>query len=60
MKQIVFLLSMLLLVCVDGYAVGVEDVAPDFNTSNLKGNHISYSGQLKGKKPVYLVFWATW
>jgi hypothetical protein len=36
---------MLLLVCVDGYAVGVEDVAPDFNTSNLKGNHISYSGQ---------------
>jgi len=38
----------------------VGDNAPDFNTLTLKGRQVSYYNDLKGKKPVYLIFWATW
>jgi hypothetical protein len=35
-------------------------MAPDFTIRSLEGRTISYFADLKGKKPVYLVFWATW
>lgn len=39
---------------------GIGDIAPDFNAISLDGKRISYYNDLKGKKPVYLIFWATW
>ncbi|MBI4848209.1 MAG: redoxin domain-containing protein [Nitrospirae bacterium] len=39
---------------------GVGDNAPDFNALSLEGRQVSYYNDLKGKKPVYLTFWATW
>ena len=41
-----------------GGAVG--DNAPDFNLLSLEGKQVSYYNDFKGKKPVYLIFWATW
>ena len=38
----------------------VGDNAPDFNILSLKGRQVSYYNDFKGKKPVYLIFWATW
>jgi len=37
----------------------VGDKAPDFSTTTLDGKEVDLSNYL-GKKPVYLVFWATW
>lgn len=37
----------------------VGDDAPDFQATNLSGENIKLS-TFKGKKPVYLKFWATW
>lgn len=42
------------------YAINVGDTAPDFSVSTLDGKKISYYADLKGKRPVYLIFWATW
>lgn len=41
-------------------SIGLGDMAPDFTIRSLEGRTISYFDDLKGKKPVYLVFWATW
>lgn len=38
----------------------VGDNAPDFNVLSLEGKQVSYYNDFKGKKPVYLIFWATW
>ncbi len=37
----------------------VGDKAPDFSAMTLDGNSVALSDYL-GKKPVHLVFWATW
>ncbi|MEE9612445.1 MAG: TlpA disulfide reductase family protein [Desulfatiglandales bacterium] len=58
-KKIVFIL-MLLGIALRGYAYDVGEKAPDFKVSTVDGKQISYSTDLKGKKPVYVVFWATW
>ncbi len=34
--------------------------APDFKGTTLEGREITYESQLKGKKSVYLIFWASW
>ena len=34
--------------------------APDFTATTLDGQRYSLDDDLKGKKPVLLVFWATW
>lgn len=39
--------------------VNVGDSAPDFSVTTLSGEQVSLS-DYKGKKPVYLKFWATW
>ncbi len=43
-----------------GYAIDVGDAVPDFHTVTIDGKDISYEKDIKGKKPVYLIFWATW
>ncbi len=54
------LLLSLVLLPVRGYALEVGDRSPDFRAVTIKGEKISYYRDLKGKKPVYLVFWTTW
>lgn len=39
--------------------LGVGDLAPDFASEDVYGDKISLS-DFQGKKPVLLVFWATW
>jgi peroxiredoxin len=51
---------MLLGIALRGYAYDVGEKAPDFKVSTVDGKQISYPTDLKGKKPVYIVFWATW
>jgi len=58
MRWIVLLL--LLIPPLYGYALEVGDTAPDFMNVSLDNKQISYSSDFKGKKPVYLIFWATW
>ena len=50
----------LLFLPVKTYAIGVGDIAPDFKIITLDGKEISYQQDIKAKKPLYLVFWATW
>lgn len=57
MKKLIVLL--LLIFPAVGYAVDIGDNAPDFNAATLDEKKIAYSS-IKGKKPVYLFFWATW
>ncbi len=37
----------------------VGHLAPDFTASDLDGNSFTLS-EFRGKKPVYIIFWATW
>lgn len=55
----IFILFLLLLLPSAGLAKDVNDNAQDFSGAALDGKHVAYSA-LKGKKPVYLMFWATW
>lgn len=41
-------------------ALGVGDPAPDFRMLTLAGREISYYAGLKGGRPLYLMFWATY
>ena len=54
------LLLTLLLLPARTYAIGVGDKTPDFHIVTFQGKEISYDKDIKGKKPVYLFFWATW
>ena len=58
-KILMVVLFLLLMLPVSGFALSVNDNAPDFNGAALDGKRVAYS-ELKGKKPVYLMFWATW
>lgn len=40
-------------------AIDIGEQAPDFELQTLEGNSFKLSEHF-GKKPVYLVFWATW
>lgn len=55
-----FLVFLLLSFPAVGYALDIGDRAPDFNATTLNGREVLYSSSLKGKRPVYLIFWATW
>jgi len=55
----ILLLSLLLLPA-SAYALGVGDKTPDVRVITIQGKEISYDKDIKGKKPVYLFFWATW
>jgi peroxiredoxin len=41
------------------FAIDVNEPAPDFTIKTLDGKNYTLSTSI-GKKPVYLVFWATW
>lgn len=55
-----FLILLMLAFPVSVYAVEIGDDAPDFKALSLEGKQISYFKDMKGKRPVYLIFWATW
>ncbi|HBR21139.1 MAG TPA: hypothetical protein DD713_01000 [Nitrospiraceae bacterium] len=60
MKKILIpVLLLLLTLPVYSFALDVNDKAPDFGGAALDGKQVAYS-TLKGKTPVYLIFWATW
>lgn len=59
MKVFLVLILVFLLPPLSVYAVDVGDEAPHFITTSLDGKKIDYS-TFKGKKPLYLIFWATW
>jgi hypothetical protein len=42
------------------HAIDRGDSAPDFQVVTIDGKNISYYKDVKGKKPLYLIFWATW
>jgi hypothetical protein len=44
----------------DSRAVDTGDSAPDFQVVTIDGKNISYYKDVKGKKPLYLIFWSTW
>ncbi len=48
-----------LLLPLTAYALDVGDIAPDFTAVTLDGKELRYS-DFKDKKPVYIIFWATW
>lgn len=56
----VILAFLLVLLPLKVYALEKGDKAPDFRVVDLKGRVIAYDNDLKGRKPVYLVFWTTW
>lgn len=58
MKRLILLL--LLIFPAIGYSLDIGDKAPDFNAAALDGREIHYFSALRDKKPVYLIFWATW
>jgi peroxiredoxin len=51
---------LLLLLSFNSYAIDIGDKAPDFKAQSLNGKRLSYYKHLRGVKPVYIVFWATW
>ncbi len=50
--------SLVLPLCAHALEAGA--VAPDFHAVTTEGKEISYFNDLKGKRPVYLIFWTTW
>lgn len=54
-----FLVLFMLIFPAVSFALDIGDKAPDFSAVSLDGKKIAYSS-LKGNKPVYLIFWATW
>ena len=45
---------------IQGLALVEGDDAPDFSIVTIEGKEMSYNRDVKGKKPLYLTFWATW
>lgn len=43
-----------------GYPIGLGDMTPDFTVETMEGTEMSYYADIRGRKPLYLVFWATW
>lgn len=60
MRVLLVLLLLFVFSPVNTYAINVGDTAHDFSASTLDGKKLSYYADLKGKKPVYLIFWTTW
>ncbi|MGK0256554.1 MAG: thiol-disulfide isomerase/thioredoxin, partial [Arcobacteraceae bacterium] len=58
MKKMLLVLAMLFSIN-SVSAIEVGDKAINFNATTLEGKQISLE-QFKGKKAVWLVFWATW
>jgi hypothetical protein len=44
----------------DSRAIDIGDSAPDFQGVTIDGKEVSYYKDVKGREPLYLIFWATW
>ena len=62
MNRLIIILAILSLLiwASDSRAIDTGDSAPDFQISTIDGKEISYYKDVKGKKPLYLIFWSTW
>lgn len=58
-QRIVGILMLLLVAATPAWSVGVGEAAPDFRLKTLDGKPVGLA-DFKGKKPMMLVFWATW
>ncbi|MEW6108903.1 MAG: hypothetical protein AB1632_07040 [Nitrospirota bacterium] len=58
LKYLIVLFIMLL--PFEAYALDTGNSAPDFNIITIDGREFSFDRDIKGKKPLYLIFWATW
>jgi len=58
MKKIILVLAMILTIS-SLNAITIGEVAPNFTVKTLEGKQVSLE-QFKGKKVVWLTFWATW
>ena len=58
MKNI-FIFLFIIIFSQGGFAVEINEPAPDFTLKTVDGNDYILSKSI-GVKPVYLVFWATW
>ncbi len=56
----VLFLMMLFLFPPPARALGQGDISPDFKVVTIDGKELSYGRDFRGKRPVYLIFWATW
>ncbi|MEH6344190.1 MAG: TlpA disulfide reductase family protein [Bermanella sp.] len=61
MKILILIFSICFSTCfsINSHAIDVGDQAPDFELKTLKGDTFKLASY-RGRKPVYLVFWATW
>ncbi|MBI5639665.1 MAG: hypothetical protein HZA17_04490 [Nitrospirae bacterium] len=59
-KYLTVVICIVLLFPSIGMALDTGGIPPDFTVLTVDGKEISYVRDLKGKKPVYLIFWATW
>jgi|GEM_PF-5519350 len=50
---------LILLIPLTIYALDVGDMAPDFSAITLDGREFR-SSLHKGRRPLYLIFWASW
>lgn len=58
-KIFVIGVSLIVSSCLYAKPLKVGDIAPNFTGKTLNGESVNLN-DLKGKKPVYLKFWATW
>lgn len=62
MNRLIIILTILSLLMwsSDSQALDTGDSAPDFQAVTLDGKEISYYKNIRGKAPLYLIFWSTW
>ncbi len=60
MRRFLLSIAIFLALTASANALSVGDEAPDFQYTTLKGKNVSYIAQFKNKKPLYIIFWASW
>jgi peroxiredoxin len=58
-QRMVGIILLLLVAATPAWSLGVGEAAPDFKLTTLDGKPVTLA-DYKGKKPLMLVFWATW
>lgn len=58
-QRIVGILMLLLVAATPAWSLGVGEAAPDFKLTTLDGKPVALA-DFKGKKPLMLIFWASW
>ncbi len=62
MSRLIIILAVLSSFMLSGNSKAIDtgDSALDFQAVTLDEKEISYYKNVKGKKPLYLIFWSTW